>query len=171
MQTVKFKVLLFMKRKKSDRTIKEKRHYNMSRIRSKDTKIEILLRKTLWHKGIRYRKNYRSLPGVPDIAITKYNIAIFCDGEFWHGKDWETKKDHIFSNREYWIPKIEKNMQRDSKIDNQLNQLGWTVIRFWGIEIEKDLNSCVETVEEMIFDIKINQYKYLRDVEPWEGKD
>ena len=141
------------------RTEKEKRYYNMSRIKSKNTKIEIILRKALWHKGIRYRKNYKLLPGTPDIAITKYNIAIFCDGEFWHGKDWDIKKEHILSNREYWIPKIERNMQRDNKIDSQLERLGWTVIRFWGIDIEKNLYSCVEAVEEIIFDIKLNNYK------------
>jgi len=133
----------------------------MSRIKSKNTKIEILLRKTLWHKGIRYRKNYKLLPGVPDIAITKYNIAIFCDGEFWHGKDWNAKREHIFSNREYWIPKIERNMRRDDEINNQLERLGWVVIRFWGKDIEKNLNSCVEAVEEIIFDIKLNHYKNI----------
>ena len=135
----------------------------MSRIKSKNTKIEILLRKTLWHKGIRYRKNYKLLPGTPDIAITKYNIAIFCDGEFWHGKDWELKREHIFSNREYWIPKIERNMRRDDEINSRLERLGWVVIRFWGKDIQKNLNSCVEAVEEIIFDMKLNQYKNINN--------
>jgi DNA mismatch endonuclease (patch repair protein) len=154
-----------MKKKKSNRTEKEKRHYTMSRIKNKDTKIEILLRKALWHKGIRYRKNYKLLPGAPDIAITKYNIAIFCDGEFWHGKDWGIKKGRIRNNYEYWIPKIEPNMQRDDEVDKQLEQLGWVVIRFWGVDIQKNIDSCIETVEEIIFDIKLNRYKDFRNAE------
>jgi len=148
-----------MKKKKSNRTEEEKRHYIMSRVKSKDTKIEITLRRALWHKGIRYRKNHKLLPGTPDIAITKYNIAIFCDGEFWHGKDWDKNKEHIYNNREFWISKIERNMRRDNKIDSQLEQLGWVVIRFWGKDIEKNVNSCVEVVEDIIFDIKLSHYK------------
>ena len=145
------------KKKKPNRTEEEKRSYTMSRIGSKDTKIEILLRKALWHRGIRYRKNYRLLPGAPDIAITKHNIAIFCDGEFWHGKDWKEKKESIHSNREFWIPKIERNMQRDEKVDAKLGGLGWAVVRFWGMDIQKNLDWCVETVEEIIFDAKLNR--------------
>jgi len=157
-----------MKKKKSNRTEKEKRHYNMSRIKSKNTSIEIPLRKALWHKGIRYRKNYKLLPGTPDIAITKYNIAIFCDGEFWHGKDWDINKERFRSNREFWITKIERNMRRDDKIDKQLERLGWTVIRFWGEDIQKKLNYCVETVEEIIFEIKLNRYQQFQDMDSQE---
>ena len=90
-----------------------KRRLTMSRIKSKNTSIEVTLRKALWRAGIRYRKNYQKLPGSPDIAITKYQIAIFCDGEFWHGKDWSKKKLNIKSNREYWVKKIERNRSRD----------------------------------------------------------
>jgi DNA mismatch endonuclease (patch repair protein) len=130
----------------------------MSRVRSKDTKIEIVLRKALWHEGIRYRKNYALLPGKPDIAITKYRIAIFCDGEFWHGKNWETKRERLLSNREYWIPKIERNMVRDYEIDRQLMGMGWLVIRFWGEEIENNLTACVQGIKEMIFQARMDKY-------------
>lgn len=105
---------------------------NMSHIRGKDTSIEIALRKALWHEGIRYRKNYRALPGTPDIAITKYQIAIFCDSEFFHGKDWEVLKPRLEkgNNPDYWVKKIERNRQRDIEKDKELLALGWTVIHF-----------------------------------------
>ena len=131
---------------KSARTKEEQRRYNMSRIRSTETKIEANFRKALWHEGIRYRKNYRLLPGAPDIVITKYKIAIFCDGEFWHGKNWDIKKAKIQVNRDYWITKIEKTINHDKKINQLLQASGWTVLRFWGNEIKKDLNSCVDEV-------------------------
>jgi len=130
----------------------------MSRIKNKDTSIEVSLRKALWHSGIRYRKNYNRLPGAPDIAITKYKIAIFCDGEFWHGKDWEAKKPKIKSNREYWISKIERNMARDTEADRLLQGMGWTVVRFWGVEIKNDLLGCVKEIENTILQSKIEVY-------------
>ena len=143
---------------KSPPTDDEKRRYIMSRIKNKNTSIEIDLRKALWGAGIRYRKNYRKIPGAPDIAITKYQIAIFCDGEFWHGKDWETKKSKIKSNREYWIEKIERNMNRDSETDRNLYGMGWIVMRFWGSDIQKNLPGCVEDIEDTIFQSKIDTY-------------
>ena len=88
----------------------EQRKKNMQAIRSKDTTIELALRKALWKKGIRYRKNYKGLIGKPDIVITKYRIVVFCDSDFWHGYDWDNRKSRIKSNQEYWIPKIERNM-------------------------------------------------------------
>jgi DNA mismatch endonuclease (patch repair protein) len=132
----------------------EQRHYNMSHIHSKDTKPEVLLRKALWKEGIRYRKNDKSLPGEPDIAITKYRIAIFCDGEFWHGKDWKNKKERIRNNRGYWIPKIERNIARDIETDKILLGMGWQVLRFWGNDIQKDVTSCVEKVKNVILTIE-----------------
>jgi len=139
---------------KPKRTKEEQRRYIMSRIKSNDTKIEVRFRKTLWHQGIRYRKNYKSLPGTPDIVITKYRVVIFCDGEFWHGKDWETKKQKLKSNREFWIAKIERNMNRDRNVDCQLQSMGWVVLHFWGKDIEKNLDGCVKVVEEALFQIK-----------------
>ena len=127
----------------------DQRKKNMQHIRSKDTKIELILRKALWSEGIRYRKNYDKLPGKPDIAITKYRIAIFCDGEFFHGKDFDTKKKPE-TNAEYWEEKIKKNIQRDQVVEADLKGMGWTVIRFWSRDIIKDPDSCVKAVEEII---------------------
>ncbi len=137
----------------------EQRHKNMQNIRSKDTKIEILLRKALWEKGIRYRKNYKKLPGKPDIAITKYKIAIFCDGEFFHGKDWEVLKPRLEkgNNSAFWISKISRNRERDDEVNKQLLFQGWTVIRFWGTDIKKCTNGCVGVVEDAIFDRMMQQ--------------
>jgi DNA mismatch endonuclease (patch repair protein) len=146
----------------------EQRHNIMSHIRSNNTSIEVLLRKALWHEGIRYRKNLKTLPGTPDIAITKYKIAIFCDGEFWHGKNWEAKKNSIKTNRDYWIPKIERNIMRDCKTEKKLGTMGWTVFRFWGDEINNNVNSCVDEIKETIYEIKNDiynaEYNYKSDL-------
>ena len=130
--------------------VTEKSHKNMSCIKGKDTSIEITLRKALWKKGYRYRKNYKMLPGKPDIALTKYKIAIFCDSEFWHGYDWENRKFDIKSRREFWIPKIERNMQRDIEVTETLSKNGWLVIRFWGKEIKKNCSGCADIVEKAV---------------------
>ena len=137
-----------------DRLTKEQRHRNMSNIKSKDTSIELKLRKALWKKGYRYRKNYNKLPGKPDIVLTKYRIAIFCDSEFFHGKDWEKLKLQLEKgkNSEFWINKISKNIERDEKIEKELNFMGWTVLRFWGKDINKNVDECIKVVEEKIFD-------------------
>ena len=132
---------------KSKATGDTNRHHAMRRVKSRDTSIEVSLRRALWHAGIRYRKNDAHLPGTPDIAITKYQIAIFCDGEFWHGKDWPDKKACLKRNRDYWINKIERNMCRDRQNDWALCCLGWTVLRFWGVEIHKDLPSCIDDIK------------------------
>lgn len=137
----------------------EQRRKNMQNIKSKNTKIEILLRKALWEKGYRYRKNYGVLPGKPDIALTKYKIAIFCDGEFFHGKDWEVLRLRLekSNNSEFWINKISRNQERDAEVNKKLLFMGWTVIRFWGDEIKNHTDECVKVVEEAIFDIKIGE--------------
>lgn len=126
----------------------------MQHIRSKDTKIELILRKELWKRGYRYRKHYDKLPGKPDIALTKYKIAIFCDGEFFHGKDWEILRPRLekSTNSEFWINKISRNRDRDEEINKQLLFLGWTVIRFWGKDIQKRTDECIKVIEETIFD-------------------
>ena len=108
----------------------EQRRRNMQAIKSKDTTIELALRKALWHEGIHYRKNYKILPGKPDIVLTKYKIAVFCDSDYWHGYDWENRQNRIKSNRDYWVPKIERNMERDQEVNRQLEESGWTVLRF-----------------------------------------
>ena len=124
----------------------EQRRKNMQAIRSKDTSIELHLRKALWERGIRYRKNYKKLIGKPDIAITKYRIAVFCDSDYWHGYDWENRNQRIKSNREYWIPKIERNMARDQEVNEALERDGWTVLRFWEWQIKKQLDICVDEI-------------------------
>ena len=128
--------------------VSEKSHKNMSRIRGKDTSIEVTLRKALWRKGYRYRKNLKDLPGRPDIALTKYKIAIFCDSEFFHGKDWDSLKKQLErgKNPDFWIEKISKNIERDRKINQELEEAGWTVIRFWGKDIQKNVDSCVKQI-------------------------
>lgn len=128
----------------------EQRRKNMQAIRSKDTSIEIKLRKALWAKGIRYRKNYKNVIGKPDIAITKCKIAVFCDSDYWHGYDWENRNQRIKSNREYWIPKIERNMERDCQVTKALEDDGWLVLRFWEWQIKKQLDDCVNTIIEFI---------------------
>lgn len=130
------------------------RRKNMQNIRSKDTAIEVKLRKALWKSGIRYRKNYDRLPGKPDIAITKYRIAIFCDGEFFHGKDWDQLKEKLIksNNSEYWLKKIARNIERDREVDSLIKSMGWTVLRFWGKDIKQDIDICVSVVEEAIQD-------------------
>ncbi|HCR83001.1 MAG TPA: very short patch repair endonuclease [Lachnospiraceae bacterium] len=132
----------------------EQRRKNMQHIRSKDTGIEVKLRKALWHKGYRYRKNYKELPGKPDIVLMKYKIAIFCDSEFFHGKDWPELEKRILrgSNSEYWYGKITRNMERDAEINRTLYGEGWTVLRFWGKDIEKHLDECIKVVDEAVFD-------------------
>lgn len=132
-----------------DNLTKEKRSNIMRHIHSKDTKIEIKLRKALWHEGIRYRKNYKKLPGRPDIAVTKYKIAIFCDSSFFHGKDYETKKKPT-TNLKFWERKIQRNMERDRENERELMGLGWTVLRFWDDDINKHLDECVRAVKERI---------------------
>ena len=119
----------------------------MSRIRSKDTKAEILLRKTLWHLGFRYRKNYRKLPGTPDIALTRQKIAIFIDGDFWHARGHEAKPgEQIASRKKFWRKKLARNVERDKEVNDALTQEGWLVLRFWESEIQKNLEKCVESV-------------------------
>lgn len=142
---------------------KEQRRKTMSHIKAKDTRIELLLRRALWQRGYRYRKNYKKLPGTPDIVLTKYRVAIFCDSEFFHGYNWDYKKQHIETNKSYWIKKIERNINRDKKVNQELQDKGWRVIRFWGKEITKDVNECVETIEDII-----DQIKLLHIVEKYE---
>ncbi len=122
----------------------------MSKIHSINTKPEIKLRKALWKLGFRYRLNVRNLKGKPDIVFTKYKIAIFVDGEFWHGYKWSEKKVKIKANRKYWIKKIERNIERDLENTNYLLLNGWIVFRFWEHEIKKDLLTCIEKVSKAI---------------------
>lgn len=121
----------------------------MAKVNLKCGKAETLLAKALWHQGFRYRKNDKRLPGSPDISILRYHIAIFVDGEFWHGKDWESQKSRLKRNREYWIEKIEENIARDLRNDQLLLQAGWTPIHFWEKEVLKNLSACVAEIGEL----------------------
>lgn len=122
----------------------------MSHVRLKKGKAETMLAKALWHNGYRYRLNYKKMPGSPDIALTKKKVAIFIDGEFWHGYDWETRKEKLSRNKEYWINKIEENMARDKRVDKQLHEMGWMTIHFWEKDVLSDLEKCVRTVEAIL---------------------
>ena len=124
----------------------EQRHKNMQAVKSKDTTIELLLRKELWSRGIRYRKNVKNIVGKPDIAFIKKKVAVFCDSEFWHGFDWEHRKSDIKSNHDFWIPKIEKNIARDKEVNAALEADGWLVLRFWGQQIKKDVKGCADLI-------------------------
>ena len=137
-----------------DNLTPDQRKKNMQHIRSDNTKIETIL---------------RNLPGKPDIVLTKYKIAIFCDGEFFHGKDWEVLKPRLEkgNNSEYWLAKISRNRERDDEINKKLLFMGWTVIRFWGKDIKKNVDECVRVVEETIFDMKVgsNENEYIKEEE------
>ncbi len=115
----------------------------MAKIKGVNTKPELKLRKALWGMGFRYRKNVKKLPGAPDLVFYKFKLAIFVDGEFWHGYNWEEKRGKIKSNRDFWIPKIERNMQRDRQNRSKLENEGWVVLRFWEREIYKDFDNCI----------------------------
>lgn len=129
---------------------KEQISYNMRRVKNKDSKIELSLRKILWEKGYRYRKNVKSVYGHPDIAFIGKKIAIFCDSEFWHGYDWENRKKEFRTHQDFWISKIERNMARDIEVNEKLKADGWAVIRFWGEEIKHNLQDCIKQIEKAI---------------------
>ena len=124
----------------------EKRSYNMSRIKGKNTSIEVLLRKQLWARGLRYRTNYNKLPGKPDIVFESKKIAVFCDSEFWHGKNFDKDIKRIKTNKNYWQEKIRKNIKRDKEVDSKLKEMGWSVLRFWQQDIEEKRDEIVNLI-------------------------
>ena len=126
---------------------KEQISRNMKSNKGKDTKPELLLRKELWRRGLRYRKNYKELYGKPDIVFLGARIAVFVDGKMWHGYDWEHQKDDFKSRRDYWIPKIERNIEHDYEVTQELISLDWLVMRFWDFEIKKNLQECADKIE------------------------
>jgi len=135
----------------TDKLTPEQRSKVMSAIRGKGTKIELRLAKALWNEGLRYRKNDKSVFGTPDLVFKGKKVAIFVDSEFWHGKDWANQKNRIKTNSEFWINKIEANIRRDILVNITLQQQGWTVLRFWGKEVEKELGYCVQQIKEALF--------------------
>ena len=133
-----------------DRLTPEQRKKNMRAVKNKDTTIEIMLRKELWTRGLRYRKNCTRITGKPDIVFIGKKVAVFCDSEFWHGYDWEHKKEEIKSNKDFWIPKIERNIQRDAEVTKTVTDDGWIVLRFWGKDIKKKLSECADIIEKAV---------------------
>ena len=133
-----------------DKHTPKQRRKNMQAVKNKDSQIEQLLRKELWSRGIRYRKNVNHIYGKPDIVFIGKKIAVFCDSEFWHGYNWEERKKDFKSHQEFWIPKIERNMERDAEVTAKLEFEGWTVIRFWGNEIKKNTSHCADIIEKAV---------------------
>lgn len=137
-----------------DRHTKEQRKRNMQAVKSRGSIIETTLAKALWENGYRYRKNDKNVFGKPDITMKRYKLAIFVDSEFWHGKDWNKRKHDHKTNKDFWIKKIERNIQRDKEVSRKLKKDGWKVLRFWGKKITKNLQTCIEKVENTIDEIK-----------------
>ena len=136
----------------ADVLTREQRKKNMQHIRSKDTKAEIMLRKALWHKGLRYRKNVKNLPGTPDIVFTKKRIAIFVDGDFWHARGHQDKPgEQVATNKDFWRKKLTENVERDKFVNDALLEQGWLVLRFWESDVKKDLKRCVDEVLKYFF--------------------
>lgn len=133
-----------------DKHTPEQRHKNMQAVKSKDSEIELLLRNELWKRGLRYRKNVKNIIGKPDIVFIGKKVAVFCDSEFWHGYNWEERKEDIKTRREFWIPKIERNIQRDLEVNAALTEAGWTVLRFWGKDIKKHCSECADVIERKV---------------------
>ena len=130
---------------------REQRHHNMSRIRSSDSKMEVMLRKALWQKGLRYRKNYKALPGKPDIALTHQKIAIFVDGDFWYVRGHQDNPgEQVVANKDFWQNKLARNVERDKEVTDELTEQGWLVLRFGESDIKKDLEGCVKIIEEYL---------------------
>lgn len=129
----------------------------MQAVKSSGSKIELKLGKELWSRGFRYRKNDRSVYGNPDFTFKGLKIAIFCDSEFWHGKDWEQKKQDHKSNIKFWHKKIERNIERDKEVNAFLEKTGWTVLRFWGKDIMSDIEKCCEIIIKTINEKKFPQ--------------
>lgn len=129
---------------------KEQISFNMKQVKNKDSVIEIMLRKELWDRGLRYQKNVTSIFGKPDLVFKGKKIAVFCDSEFWHGYNWNERKKDFKSHQEFWIPKIERNMERDREVTAELQKQGWTVLRFWGKEIKKDVIGCADIIEKTV---------------------
>lgn len=129
---------------------KEQISYNMKQVKCKDSEIEQILRRELWKRGLRYQKNVKTIIGKPDIVFKGKKVAVFCDSEFWHGYDWKNKNKEIKTRREFWIPKIERNMERDREVTEYLEADGWTVIRFWGKQIKQNPISCADIVEDTL---------------------
>lgn len=135
-------------------------HRIMSAIPSKNTEPELMLRRALWKENLRYRVNYKKLPGKPDIVFTKYHLVVFCDGDYWHGHNWAIRglnslEEELAGYTDFWRTKILRNIARDEEVNQALRTLGWMVIRLWESDIRSDLDGCVRTVKEALFAAKV----------------
>jgi len=130
-----------------DQLTPEQRRRAMQRVKLKDGPLEVAVRSALWKRGYRFRKHLKGLPGSPDVVFTRLKVAIFIDGDFWHGYDFEKWRDKLTP---FWRNKIEANITRDERNFHSLRGMGWTVIRLWGHEIEEDLGSCLSRIEEAL---------------------
>lgn len=128
----------------------EQRRRNMQAIKSKGSREEVQLAKALWSRGYRYRKNDRSVFGCPDLVFRRHRLAVFVDSEYFHGKDWETERYRIKSNRDFWWNKIEGNIKRDNLVNELLRAEGWNVIRFWSADVRNRINNCIAIIEDII---------------------
>ncbi|MCX6077392.1 MAG: very short patch repair endonuclease [Campylobacterales bacterium] len=124
------------------------RSENMSRIKGKSTSIELILRKELWKRGLRYRLNDKSIFGTPDIVFKRKKIAIFCDSKFWHGNkllSGEVPK----TNTDFWIKKLTRNIERDQEVSKRLKEQGWTVLRYWEKDIRSNANEIADEIKKI----------------------
>lgn len=137
-----------------DKLSHEQRRKNMMAVKATGSKIEVALAKELWSRGYRYRKNDKSVFGKPDLTMKRYKLAIFVDSEFWHGKDWDIRKSDLKSNRDFWLKKIQRNIERDNEVNEYLFNSGWKVLRFWGRDITKNLRNCADVIIMTIDEIK-----------------
>lgn len=151
----------------TDHLTPEQRHRCMRANRSKGTRPEIRLGRELWHRGWRYRRNMKGVPGSPDLCFKGRKVAVFVDGEFWHGRNWDEAKMRIKSRREYWWPKIENNIARDTRIDRQLAAMGWRVIRFWDSDVMKNVTACADSVEELL---RVEQLEHLHRIYTYDTR-
>lgn len=155
-----------------DKHTPEQRRKNMQAVKNKDSQIELMLRKELWSRGLRYRKNSNKVFGHPDIVFIGKKVAVFCDSEFWHGYNWENKKNEIKTRRDFWIPKIERNIERDREVNDRLIGDGWIVLRFWGNDIKKSTDVCAEDVISVLggnYEIRIGRIFGLQKVDSGEN--
>jgi DNA mismatch endonuclease (patch repair protein) len=127
----------------SDNLTPEQRSYCMSRIKGKDTGLEVRVRSELHKRGLRFRKHVKELPGRPDIVFSRARVAVFIDGDFWHGYRFPAWKDKV---SDFWKKKISENRERDKKNHRKLREMGWMVIRLWQHELKKDFSSCIEKI-------------------------
>ena len=134
----------------------EKTSRRMAKVKLKHGDVEAAVAKVLYHRGLRYRFDDKRLPGSPDLAILKYHVAVFIDGEFWHGHNWEVRKEKLKRNREYWVQKIEENMERDRRVDAELRAMEWHPLHFWSKEAGKDIERCANEICEYIKEMMLN---------------